>query len=452
MKQENILINVLILVVVVTLAGILGQINRWSQQLERGADVRDSISNGSERKRSGPELLVKFKDGVSEDQIRTLLHSKNDVIEDIIETVSGLFSIDDLDDEDPETVAARYRAFEDLVEYAEPISVITISAVESAATGPNDPLFEKQWHLRNLSGTGDIRASEAWTKTKGSERVVVAVLDTGVDFLHPDLKNNIWERPDSVPAYFDTELGAIDDRFGFNAIDNDSNPMDQNGHGTHVAGIIGAEGDNGIGITGINWQVQLMPLKFMGANGSGTTKDAIEAINYAIDRKRRGVNIRVINASWGSGVFSRALEDVIRVANDEGILFVAAAGNSSSDNDRIPHYPSNYRLPNVISVAATDETDRLASFSSYGGKSVHISAPGRNIFSTWIKGEYRSASGTSMAAPQVAGIAALILALNPEIEVGELRKQLLASHDPIPAFSGRLLNAGRISASKAVGN
>jgi subtilisin family serine protease len=252
-------------------------------------------------------------------------------------------------------------------------------------------------------------------------------------------------------AYFDTELGAIDDRFGFNAIRNDADPMDENGHGTHVAGILGAEGDNGIGITGINWEVQILPLKFMGANGSGTTKDAIEAINYAIDRKRRGVNIRVINASWGSGVYSRALEDVIRSAAAEGILFVAAAGNSSSDNDRIPHYPSNYRLPNVISVAATDESDNLAGFSSYGGKSVHISAPGRNILSTWLGGEYKEASGTSMAAPQVAGIAALILSLDSDMGLIELKETLLKSHDPNPSFSGKLLNAGRISAAKALG-
>jgi subtilisin family serine protease len=449
MKQEKLLTNILIVVVAVTLAGVLGQIRRWNAEIKVEKSVQTSVTSSGQRK--GPELLVKFKDGVSEDQIRTLLFSKNDVIEDVIETVSGLFSIDDLDDENPEAVAERYRSFSDLVEYAEPITEIRISSVFPEDSTPSDPLFPKQWHLNNSSGNGDIRALTAWNRTHGSENIVVAVLDTGVDYNHPDLSNNIWERPSSIPAYFDTELGAIDDRFGFNAIRNDADPMDENGHGTHVAGIIGAEGDNGIGITGINWEVQILPLKFMGANGSGTTKDAIEAINYAIERKRRGVNIRVINASWGSGVYSRALEDVIRSAAAEGILFVAAAGNSSSDNDRIPHYPSNYRLPNVISVAATDESDNLAGFSSYGGKSVHISAPGRNILSTWLGGEYKEASGTSMAAPQVAGIAALILSLDSDMGLIELKETLLKSHDPNPSFSGKLLNAGRISAAKALG-
>ena len=160
--------------------------------------------------------------------------------------------------------------------------------------------------------------------------------------------------------------------------------MDENGHGTHCAGIIGAEGGNDIGIAGVNWKVQIMPLKFMNAGGFGTTKDAVEAINYVIDRKKAGVNVRMISASWGSTQKSRALEEVIRKAYETDILFVAASGNATTNNDRTPHYPSSYNVPNVVSVAALDRNDQLASFSNYGVKSVAIAAPGVDILSTWL--------------------------------------------------------------------
>ncbi len=209
-------------------------------------------------------------------------------------------------------------------------------------------------------------------------------------------------------GYTDPELGTYNDLNGFNGTDAIADPMDDNGHGTHCAGIIGAEGDNGEGIAGVNWHVKIMPLKFLGRGGFGSVDDAIEAINYAIDRKKNGVNIRIISASWGSTQRSQALEDVIRAAGDAGILFIAAAGNDSSNNDSRPHYPSNYDLPNVISVAATDRNDELASFSNYGLKTVHVAAPGKDISSTWLNDAYREASGTSMATPEVSGVAALV--------------------------------------------
>jgi subtilisin family serine protease len=225
--------------------------------------------------------------------------------------------------------------------------------------------------------------------------------------------------------------------------------MDDNGHGTHCAGIIGAEGGNDIGIAGVNWKIQIMPLKFMNAGGFGTTKDAIEAINYVIDRKKHGVNVRVISASWGSTQKSRALDDVIQKAYQEGILFVAASGNSSTNNDRSPHYPSSYN--NVISVAALDRNDQLASFSNYGPKSVQIAAPGKDILSTWLGDDYEEHSGTSMATPVVAGVAALVVANQPRISVNDLREKLLASVDKLEALKGRVTTGGRINAAKAVG-
>jgi len=297
----------------------------------------------------------------------------------------------------------------------------------------------------------DISAVNAWATTTGSKKVVVAVLDSGVDYTHPDLKNNIWKRPENIKAYEDKNLGDIDDEYGYDALENDGDPMDENGHGTHCAGIIGAEGGNNEGITGVNWTVQIMPLRFMDASGSGTTADAIEAINYVIDRKKAGVNVRVISASWGSIMRSQALEDVIREAYKAGILFVAASGNSSVDTDRQPHYPSSYKVGNVISVAALDRNDKLASFSNFGLKSVHVGAPGKDILSTYLNHEFKMSSGTSMATPVVAGVAALVLASHPDMSVDDLRKELLGSVDSIPELKTKLVTGGRIKATKAVG-
>jgi thermitase len=296
----------------------------------------------------------------------------------------------------------------------------------------------------------DISAMRAWSITRGSDEIVVAVLDSGVDYKHPDLVNNIWQRPANVAEYEDRSLGTIDDVYGYNAVDNDGDPMDDNGHGTHCAGIIGAEGGNGEGIAGVNWTVQIMPLRFMNGAGIGTTKDAIECINYVINRRRAGVNVRIISASWGSTQKSKALEDAIREAYDAGILFVAASGNSSTNNDRTPHYPSSYNVGNIISVAALNRDDQLASFSNYGARSVHIAAPGVDILSTWLGNGFERHSGTSMATPVVSGVAALILSESPDLSVDQLRAKVLESVDKLDNLKGKVSTAGRINAAKAV--
>jgi subtilisin family serine protease len=410
--------------------------------------------------------LVRFKPNISLAEIKKISLRKNDLVEDKLEYINGLIAIDDLDNRQPEQVAEEYRRMGEMVEYAEPVFEIKLDPeiattqpplVEVAEDNlPNDPYFVSQWALRNSGQNNgkekaDIDAINAWLKTKGSRKIVVAVLDSGVDYLHTDLIENNWQRPDSVPAYKDDELGLFNDEHGFNSAENAGDPMDDNGHGTHCAGVVGAVGDNNEGIAGINWDVEIMPLKFLGKGGFGTTKNAIEAINYAIDRKKAGVNVRVISASWGSTQYSRALEDAIRKAGEEGILFVAAAGNSSANTDKTPHYPSSYKLPNVVSVAALDRFDQLASFSNYGPKSVHIAAPGKEIMSTWLKGNYREASGTSMATPQVSGVAALVLAVNPNLSVEELRERLLKSVDKLDTLDGKIENGGRLNAAKAVG-
>jgi subtilisin family serine protease len=403
-----------------------------------------------------PEVLVKFKPGVSQETIQQITERLNDEVEDQIEAVPGLDAIDDLDNADPATVVAEYNAISEYVEYAEVNAEIGLDHTGGGNhLHPEDPRFTEQWALWNdgqNEGTkgADISAMRAWSITTGSDKVVVAVIDTGVDYTHIDLANNIWIRPATVPPYEDRQLGVIQDLHGYNAIDNSADPMDENGHGTHCAGIIGAEGSNNEGIAGVNWTVQIMPLRFLNAGGFGNTKDAIECINYVIDRRQHGVNVRVISASWGSTVKSRALEEVIKKAYQEGILFVAASGNASTDTDRSPHYPSSYNIGNIISVAALDRNDQLARFSNFGAKTVHVGAPGKDILSTWLGNEYEEHSGTSMATPVVAGVAALLFANEPKLTVDEARKRLLESVDKLDSLKGKVVTGGRINAAKAV--
>lgn len=475
MNRNNIWIHIGLAVVLITLAAVLGQIGRWKTALkgpvfERSTKTCDrGFGKKTFKHDNSPEVLVRFKPGVSIDQIRRMASLNNDKLTDKIESVRGLAVIDDLDNADPQTVANQYAAMTDTVAYAEPNYQIKLGDPlhkpvlkdlvyrETSAEMPNDPMFAEQWALNNTGADGgkkraDIDALEAWTHTKGSDEVVVAVLDSGVDFTHSDLRENMWFRPDNILAYTDAQLGTFNDLNGYNGTDNIRDPMDDNGHGTHCAGIIGAEGDNGIGVSGINQKVKIMPLKFLGRGGFGSTNDAIEAINYAIDRKKNGVNVRIISASWGSTNKSKALEDTIRAAGDAGILFVAAAGNDGSNNDSRPHYPSNYDLPNVISVAALDRSDELASFSNFGVKTVHVAAPGKAILSTWLNDGYREASGTSMATPYVSGVAALIIASDPTISMKNLRARILGSADEIDSLKGKVETGGRVCAANALGN
>ena len=468
MNRNNFFIHVALALVLILVAAFAGQLNRlrkqWKaharfvpvEEKKRAATVED-ISLSETRSFGAPEILVKFKSGVSQETIDRLTAQRHDRVEDRIENAEGWEAIDDLDNADATTLVSEYQQLAE-VEYAEPNFEIELDEAPSGPLEPilpHDPQFNDQWALANSGQRGgkkgaDISATLAWSITTGSEDVVVAVLDSGVDYNHEDLMENMWRRPEKMEPYHDNELGTIDDEFGYNAIDGTTDPMDENGHGTHCAGIIGAEGENNLGIAGVNWKVKIMPLKFMNASGFGSTKDAIEAINYVIDRKKEGVNVRIISASWGSTQKSRALEDAIRKAGENGIMFVAAAGNASTDNDRRPHFPSSYDLPNVVSVAALDRNDQLASFSNWGVKSVAIAAPGVDILSTWLGNQYEEKSGTSMATPVVSGVAALILAEHPRMSVDELRKKLLASTDPLAVLKGKTVTAGRINAAKAL--
>jgi subtilisin family serine protease/subtilisin-like proprotein convertase family protein len=328
-------------------------------------------------------------------------------------------------------------------------------------TLPNDPRFGQLYGLHNTGQTGgtpdaDIDAPAAWDVTTGSGRTIVAVIDTGVDYTHPDLAANMWVNADEIPnnGIDDDANGYIDDVHGYDFVNNDGDPMDDHGHGTHVAGTIGAVGNNGVGIAGVTWDVQIMALKFLDAFGGGYTDDAIRALNYAV---ANGATIS--NNSWGGGFGANgdALYVAIQNAARADHLFVAAAGNNSADNDVSDSFPANYDLDNIIAVAATDHTDQLAWFSNYGATSVDLAAPGVEILSTVPQtgqlgdpSGYALLSGTSMATPHVTGVAALVRDLHPDWSYAQVIEVILSTVDRIPALEGLTVTGGRLNAAAAV--
>jgi len=323
---------------------------------------------------------------------------------------------------------------------------------------PNDASFGTLWGLNNSGrspgvGNSDINAPEAWETTTGSRSVVVAVIDSGVDYTHPDLAANVWTNPREVAGDgIDNDAkGFVDDVRGWDFANADADPMDDDGHGTHVSGTIGAVGNNAIGVTGVNWRVSIMGLKFLDAEGNGYTSDAVAAVKYATRMRRDfGANVVAINASWGGETRSTALANAIAAAGRAGILFVTAAGNESSNNDRTPSYPANLSDDSVIAVAATNHSNRLAAFSNYGSTTVDLAAPGVGILSTVPGGGYASFSGTSMATPYVTGTVALMAAANPRATAAEIRSALLATVTPVAALSGKVATGGLLDAAAAV--
>lgn len=332
------------------------------------------------------EVIVKYKKNVPDERINGLHQRMNAIKKRDIPNLR-IHSVKIPDDISVEEAIAQYKNDPD-VEYAEPNYIL------KALATPTDTYFTNLWGLnntgQNVNGTtgtsnADIDAPEAWDITQGSSSVVVAVIDSGVAITnnsstgHPDLTANRWVNAGEtcVNGVDDDGNGRIDDCYGWDFLNNDNDPMDYNGHGTHVAGTIGAVGNNSSGVVGVNWMVKIMPLRFLGATGSGSTTDAILAINYAANN-----GARIINASWGGGPYSQALYDAINYARSNNVLFVAAAGNDGTNNDTTPSYPASYDLDNIISVAATDQNDALASFSNRGATSVDLAAPGVNIYST----------------------------------------------------------------------
>lgn len=353
-----------------------------------------------------------------------------------------------------EQAVSQYRADPNVL-YAEPDFIVQATGI------PNDPLFSSQWNLQNTGQNGgtvgaDVHAPAAWDITTGSSGVVIAVIDTGVDYTHPDLSSNVWTASSgfSVTDINGTTVQCPIGVHGFNAVANTCDPLDDNGHGTHVSGILGAIGNNGTGIAGLNWNAQILPCKFLDANGSGDIGGAVTCLSFLKVLKDGGLNIVVSNNSWGNNSFSQALQDAIASQMSDGILFVAAAGNDFSDNDVFPFYPANIPLPNVISVAATTRTDDLAGFSNLGRHTVHIGAPGLEILSTLPNSSYGTLSGTSMAAPHVTGVAALLKAQDPSRDWRAIKNLILAGGDTISSLQGtitqkRLNAAGALTCSNS---
>jgi len=324
---------------------------------------------------------------------------------------------------------------------------------------PNDTFYKfgLMWGLSNTGQNGgvenvDIDAPEAWSITEGNSDVVVAVIDTGVSQSHLDLKSRLWENPREIPNnnLDDDKNGFIDDVRGWDFIGNDNLPSDQNMHGTHVAGTIAAEKNNTRGVVGVAPGVKVVSLRVLNAKGEGDAAGVMQAIQYAIALRKAGVNLRVINLSLGGGESSDSFKEVLQEAYKAGILVVAAAGNETNDNDAKPTYPASYELPNVISVAAIDSKGILASFSNFGAKSVDLAAPGVFIWSTFPFGFYFFLDGTSMAAPHVSGVAALVYSKNPGLSPEQVVNILRSSVKRISGLEGKMVAPGVISAAKAL--
>lgn len=404
------------------------------------------------------DLVVKFKEKADQSAIDRLLASVNAKVLQKYDYLPG-FSFESVESsESLEQVIARYMA-DPNVEYVEPNFRYYVDA-----DLPNDPYFGQLWGLQNLGqeingkpggvAGADLNVLKAWEMTSGSEEIVVGVVDTGIEYTHPDLAANMWVNEGEIPdnGIDDDGNGVVDDVYGYNAVDNSGDPMDDNDHGTHCAGTIGAVGNNDEGVVGVNWRVKMMALKFLSADGSGTLNNAIEAIDYAIEMKKRGVNIRILSNSWGGGDYSRALHDAILEANKAGILFVAAAGNSSLDTDTHPHYPSAYDAENVLSVAALSNQDKLATFSNYGATTVDVAAPGVDVYSTVTGGGYEYFSGTSMATPHVSGVAALLLARDPSLKPKQIIERLIKTSAAVSSLKGKCVAGGRVDAYHALKN
>lgn len=326
---------------------------------------------------------------------------------------------------------------------------------------PSDPLFGQLWGFNNTgtnepnsAKTGkvgtDIAAFDAWGVTKGSRQIKIAVIDTGIDYNHSDLLENIWVNVAEKlgkPGVDDDGNGLVDDIHGYDFANNDADPIDGHGHGTHCAGTIGAIHDNTIGIAGIMANVEIVAVKFLTDQGSGDSANAIKAIDYATS-----LNVDIMSNSWGGGAYSKLLEEAIQRASDAGIIFTAAAGNSADDNDKVPHYPANYDIPNIVSVAAHTAQDHLASFSCFGKESVDITAPGKSILSTMTKGSYGVLSGTSMATPHVTGALGLLLSVEGRMPHDEMMERLRATSVPVVNYRGRIKNGGRLNAYNLITN
>ena len=404
-------------------------------------------------------LLVRFKPGTSQGARQSAHAAVGAKVIKGFNVVDGLQYVQLPPGLSVKEAITRYRGRQN-VRYAEPNFIYQIPDPDRSVGGqatPNDPQFDSLWGLHNTGQTGgasdaDIDAPAAWDRTTGSSDVVVFVIDTGGDYTHEDLQGNRWTNPGEIQGngVDDDGNGYVDDVYGIDTANGDSDPMDNDGHGTHVSGTIGAVGDNNTGVTGVNWNVQIGWCKFL--DGGGTTADAVECLDYIRDLKvNHGVNVVATNNSWGGGGFSQSLLDAIRQHRKDGILFTAAAGNAGTDNDANPFYPAAHRAANLLAVASTDDADALSGFSNYGHRTVDLGAPGTAILSTTPADTYSEYSGTSMATPHVTGVTALLKAQDPSRDWRDIRNLILSGGDDIASMDGTTATSHRLNANGSLG-
>ncbi len=379
------------------------------------------------------QVLVRFRSGTPEEWAQIAHGVVRAKVLREYSTLEGLQLVRLPADLPVEEAVKLYRRQPEVL-YAEP------DYIRYAILEPNDPRFTDgtQWAMKNTGQSGgtpgaDIDAVLAWDTTQGSSSVEVVVIDTGIDFNHPDLQANVDQGLSRDCVSGSCQPGGADD------VD----------HGTHVAGTIGAVGNNAMGVVGVNWAIKLIACKFLTSTG-GSDSDAIACLDYVAGLKQSGRNIVATNNSWGGGGFSQSLSDAIDVQRQLGILFIAAAGNENVENDASPHFPSNYFLPNVISVASTDRNDLRSGFSNFGRRSVHLGAPGSAIISTTPSNTYSIFSGTSMATPHVAGVAALLKAADGSRDWRAIKNLILAGGDSTSAMNGTTVTGKRLNAKGAL--
>ncbi|HWQ65184.1 MAG TPA: S8 family serine peptidase [Methanospirillum sp.] len=455
---------VILLVICATVSGSADNINYREQGSDTGKSLQVLPQHAEDR------IIVRYKPDARgpDNTLNSFMDNTNKKVGGTVMAdfspmgVSGMQIIRPPDNQSAEDAISEYAKQPEVL-YAEADHLISLSPNETAdsvssspssssssSVTPDDPGYSLQWGLHNTGqspfyGTvgADIDAPVAWNTTTGSS-VVIAVVDTGVDYTHEDLAANIWTNSGEIAGngIDDDGNGYIDDVRGWNFYSSTNDPMDDNGHGTHCAGIIAAVGNNNAGVTGVNWKAKIMPLKFLNSAGSGYTSDAISAILYA-----NKMGAKVISNSWGGSGVSRSLKDAIDASS---AVVVCAAGNDGEDIDTTPLYPASYNSSNIIAVAATDYNDNLATFSNYGAKSVDIAAPGVKIRSTYKDGQYAYLSGTSMATPYVSGVAALISAVNSSLSSNEIKAKILDSADTTSSLKGKVVSNGRLNAANAV--
>lgn len=417
------------------------------------------------------EVMVKTKGSLFKSDQESLLDSLGATVKERFEFPSDIFKSFNgevlrlqLPDGLSTKEALAKLADDPRIAYAVPNEILYLDEVENQSTpGPGDQLDvppngrkpddldSRLWGLHNRGQDGgtedaDIDAPEAWAKTTGSDNVLVAVIDTGVDYNHPDLKDNMWVNPGEIPGDgIDNDgNGVVDDVYGFNAYANNGNPMDGHSHGTHCAGTIAAQGNNGTGITGVAWDAKVMAVKIFDDSGRTSSDAILRGIQYATKN-----GARITSNSWGGGGANQLIKEAFE---SSPAFHVMAAGNDGRNVDRRANYPSGYDIPNSIAVAATDRNDKLAGFSNYGAKEVDLGAPGVDTYSTVPNGRYGYKSGTSMATPHVSGAAALLVAAEPDISNEELKSRLMDGADRISSLRGKTVSGGRLNIANSLEN